>query len=444
MICTDQFGVKPMMEINKDFSVVKGDSLDFQDTSGFHFNAGSVSNQGTINVHGTGDLWDFRLCGGFGNGRDSDGLFWNQHGGHFRVVATGEGMEAYGYLTVSWGPDFKNDGVFLVQNKLGSAWGVAANSPGMSFVNNGSLQVSGESAGGVALSNGGSYVNTGSITIHGGSSAVGLWVDYGGDNVENSGSITVVCDTQTSYGMRLEGAILENSGVVTADYALWSDSGGNTITNTGSLIGAVTLNGIGNILHNSGKIEGNLTFGQGSDVYDGTGGRINGTVFGGTGDDILTGSGKADVLYGDGSAASKSDGNDVLSGGKGVDHLFGENGKDVLIGGAGGGILSGGARADAFVFLKVTDSTTAHTDLITDLTADDRIDLSAIDANTVLKGDQAFTLVASLDGHAGQLVLSFDANGDVTSLIGDVDGDGQADFVVRLTGDQTAFNHFVL
>lgn len=432
-----------MMEVNDDVSIAKGDSLDFQDTSGFHFNQGSVFNSGTVNVHGAGDLWGFRLCGGFGNGSDSDGLFWNERGAHFRVIAQGEGVEAYGYLTVSWGPGFQNDGAFAVQNKLGSAWGVAANSPGLSFVNNGSLQVSGVFAGGVELSNGGSYDNTGKIVVHGQSSAVGFDVGSGfGDTVENSGSITVVCDDGVSYGMTLTGAPVHNAGVITADYAIWSQTGDNQVNNEGSLIGDVMLTGGANSLVNSGKIDGVLTFGEGADTYDGTGGTISGAVFGGTGDDTLTGGNKVDVLYGDGATAGKSDGNDLLNGGKGADHLFGENGRDLLIGGAGGDELSGGAGADHFIYLKLSDSTSAHFDTITDLTADDLIDLSAIDADATLKGDQAFVLVSGFTGQAGQLMLN-DLGGD-TELLGDVNGDGVPDFTVHLSGDQTGFNHFVL
>jgi hypothetical protein len=82
--------------------------------------------------------------------------------------------------------------------------------------------------------------------------------------------------------------------------------------------------------------------------------------------------------------------------------------------------------------------------LITKLQVKDVIDLSAIDANTAADGDEAFTLVASLDGHAGQLALTYDAGANVTLLQGDVDGDGAADLVVRLHGDHTDFTNFVL
>jgi hypothetical protein len=60
------------------------------------------------------------------------------------------------------------------------------------------------------------------------------------------------------------------------------------------------------------------------------------------------------------------------------------------------------------------------------------------------KHDQAFVLVASLDGHAGEAALSYDAGADMTTLMLDTDGDGQANWTVLLDGDQTGFTNFVL
>jgi hypothetical protein len=63
----------------------------------------------------------------------------------------------------------------------------------------------------------------------------------------------------------------------------------------------------------------------------------------------------------------------------------------------------------------------------------DKIDLSAIDADIHEDGDQAFKLVDSFTGEAGQLdVLVTDggANG-YAYLRGDVDGDAVADLFIR-------------
>ena len=65
----------------------------------------------------------------------------------------------------------------------------------------------------------------------------------------------------------------------------------------------------------------------------------------------------------------------------------------------------------------------------------DKIDLAAIDANTNLAGNQAFTLVQNhFTGHAGELYSSYDAGAGVTNLYLDVNGDGIADTTIQLLG----------
>jgi peptidase M10/serralysin-like protein len=151
-----------------------------------------------------------------------------------------------------------------------------------------------------------------------------------------------------------------------------------------------------------------------------------------------TGSAFDDALKGDAGA-------NLLTGGEGNDKLSGMDGADRIVGGAGADMLSGGAGSDVFVFSQATDSDVASTDRIFDLDAGDRIDLSAIDADVALKGDQAFTVVDSFDGHAGELVLDYRAKGDVTWLLADVDGDGAADVQIMLRGgDFTGFGGLVL
>ncbi|HEY9348644.1 MAG TPA: type I secretion C-terminal target domain-containing protein, partial [Inquilinus sp.] len=64
----------------------------------------------------------------------------------------------------------------------------------------------------------------------------------------------------------------------------------------------------------------------------------------------------------------------------------------------------------------------------------DRIDLSAIDASTGAAGNQAFTFIgtAAYTGVAGQ--LRFHSDGIITTIAGDVNGDGVSDFHIQLTG----------
>ncbi len=78
----------------------------------------------------------------------------------------------------------------------------------------------------------------------------------------------------------------------------------------------------------------------------------------------------------------------------------------------------------------------ANADLITDFShaQGDRIDLSAIDANTGVAGNQAFSFIGTglYTGVAGQ--LRYAAAGGVTTIAGDVNGDGASDFHIQLTG----------
>jgi Ca2+-binding RTX toxin-like protein len=166
----------------------------------------------------------------------------------------------------------------------------------------------------------------------------------------------------------------------------------------------------------------------------------------------LIGSDFGDMLYGTTGANSLSGGkaDDNLIGSAGDDHLFGEADSDTLVGGAGKDVLDGGLGRDEltgnggrdfFVFSELQ----ALSDTILDLAAVDRIDLSALDANGALAGDQRFKLVDHLDGHAGQATLEFHSAQNRTLLLLDTDGDGSADMTITLAGgDHTGFSGFVL
>jgi Ca2+-binding RTX toxin-like protein len=127
-----------------------------------------------------------------------------------------------------------------------------------------------------------------------------------------------------------------------------------------------------------------------------------------------------------------------LDGAEGDDSLSGRGGADTLVGGLGADVLSGGAHGDRFVYLALDDSRAGvgfGVDLITDFAAGDLVDLSAIDADASSSGtDQAFTFVAAFNGHAAQATLAYDGGANVTTMRGDVDGDGVGDFELKITG----------
>ncbi|WP_198672076.1 calcium-binding protein [Pseudogemmobacter bohemicus] len=133
-----------------------------------------------------------------------------------------------------------------------------------------------------------------------------------------------------------------------------------------------------------------------------------------------------------------NDGNNVLDGAGGNDYLAGGAGDDMLIGGDGMDLLFGGAGADVFVWRNAAESAVGTgRDQIGDFAAGDLIDLSAMDADSLTEGNQAFTFIghANFSGVAGQLNLW--GNGSVTILQGDLDGDRQADFQIMVSGVAT-------
>jgi Ca2+-binding RTX toxin-like protein len=125
------------------------------------------------------------------------------------------------------------------------------------------------------------------------------------------------------------------------------------------------------------------------------------------------------------------------------DTLTGSTGANTIGGGGGRDTMTGGGGNDRFRLFAVSDTgaTSATSDVITDFNTGDRIDLSLIDANTTLAGNDAFsaTIVAAFTHVAGQLQFTTFADplaaGGVSGLLsGDVNGDGTADFVITLRG----------
>lgn len=257
-----------------------------------------------------------------------------------------------------------------------------------------------------------------------------------------------------------------------------------------SLAGFENLTGTGQVDHLSGSILDNvISGGAGNDVLIGNGG--NDTLLGGAGDDHLVGgigndqlnggagvdttdysalsgavtvnlslaasqntvSGGIDTLNGvenligtgfddtltGGLLANRIDGGvgaDILGGLAGDDALIGGEGNDRLTGDGGADQLYGGTGGDIFRFIALADSTAglAGQDTIFDFSSadGDKIGLLAIDANSATLADDAFALVDSFTGVAGQLVSQFDSVSGSYRVQGDVNGDGLADFGLQV------------
>src|SRR6185436_15436961 len=134
-----------------------------------------------------------------------------------------------------------------------------------------------------------------------------------------------------------------------------------------------------------------------------------------------------------------SDTGSTLSGGGGNDTLIGGAGNERLVGGAGVDNLTGSSSADTFVFLLGESSASSgQHDRITDFVSGaDHIDLSGYDAISSSGSYDQFKFIATaaFHGAAGELNYFYNSTTGVTTLQGDTNGDGVADFAIDLTGN---------
>jgi Ca2+-binding RTX toxin-like protein len=178
--------------------------------------------------------------------------------------------------------------------------------------------------------------------------------------------------------------------------------------------------------------------GDGNDVYFG---HDNG---GGPGSDTLDMSavsanvtvnlGSGPLL--NGTASSSQTGNDTIWG---IENVNTGSGNDTITASNAVNVMNGGAGDDTF---KFTSTTAANGDTIVTFEPGDRIDLTGIDANIGTAGDQSFTLVTGAPTEAGQLGVTFEtrAEGDVTVVQGNIDGNADAEFTIEIAGHQNLTN----
>ena len=345
----------------------------------------------------------------------------------------------------------------------------------------------------IAIAGGGSGHK---VHIEGAASGI-IGVSLGGDATLDSGNAVVIASTGVvygyAYGVGLNGvnSRLDNFGLIingvllngtgsgmsridnagdiicddTAVYHLGSET--LSLANTGTIRGAIeaffsdSTTAI-DLIRNKGQMIGDIVLGGGNDSYDGRGGFIDGTVYGGDGSDsfrpgsgielfdggagidtldfrstsgvrvYLDGSGLntgsaegddyvgienllgsargADVLVGDAA-------NNILRGFGGADTLAGGSGADALIGGAGIDLVSGGLGNDSFYFERPGDGG----DVIGDFAA-------------VVGNNDGFRFSAA--GFGGGLVAGALAAGQFQSRADNLAQDGDDRFIFRTT-DQT-------
>ncbi len=296
---------------------------------------------------------------------------------------------------------------------------------------------------------------------------------YGADYTFNAGNTTYTWDTKTgemfinNVGQGAPGAdrifltIWDGGGTDTYDFSnysnnlhvnlapgKWSISAHNQLaelnTNTGHLARGNIFNALLHDKDHRSLIE-NATGGSGNDKILGNfgdnllkGANGNDRLVGGAGHDTLVGGNDADTLVGGdgGDRLLGNKGADIIRGGAGADTLNGGSGADKLIGGTGHDVMNGQMGKDTFVFNSVGESTAdAHRDVIEHFSiSQDRIDLSAIDAQTGVTGNQAFHFIGTHAFSDKKGELHAIHGGGNTFVAGDVNGDGHADFSILIQG----------
>jgi VCBS repeat-containing protein len=151
----------------------------------------------------------------------------------------------------------------------------------------------------------------------------------------------------------LEVTVPDGSGAFQMTVSATStDTGGDTasITRTMDFSDHLGADSADTLAGEAGDVADTLYGGAGDDALSGDGG--DDTLYGGSGDDDVTGGDGADTIYGgDGiDTLYGGSGVDYLSGGDGNDVIYGESGNDIILGGAGDDQLHGGEGNDEFVF----------------------------------------------------------------------------------------------
>jgi len=229
-------------------------------------------------------------------------------------------------------------------------------------------------------------------------------------------------------------ALPEANKAGTAYLCLWDAGGNDRIEGAHHLANAIDLRaatlaaapGGGGFLSWADGIHGGFTIAKGAVIENARGGSEDDRLRGNEAANSLQGLGGGDALKGGGEG-------DLLDGGSGDDRLGGGGGDDRLQGGAGADRLSGNAGADVFVFAAQDSDPQDGGDRILGFArGEDRIDLSAIDANEDAAGDQGFHLDAGGDFRAGEIRQH--AEGQGLRLEINLDGDPEAEMSIWVGG----------
>ncbi|MHA6770114.1 calcium-binding protein [Sphingobium ummariense] len=439
----------------QDFVVASGEELIGLNTTPIGNNRALISfigngtflNEGTVVAQQTapGRLMGISVI--YGDTTGFDALFHNAATGRFIVqsdwqdeVFTISSGDTCGFYAGQASTSIRNDGYFEVSARSGTVhgWVTGFDYP-RNVINTGELVVrSPWDAYAIQLGLHASFQNDGKITVDAGEIAIGVhYVDYNGAQFVNHGEITVTSSPESpyySFGIYMIQSYVPrdgeyhyiNGGTITADVAIYLYENNRTlptagfadvIMNSGTINGAVFVDLGDDRIVNSGAMHGETFLGEGNDIYDGSSGLLDGTVWGEQGNDILIGGAHADIFSG-------GDGGDRLDGREGADILLGDAGDDRLAPGSGNNIVDGG---EGFDTLALTGAKASYGFLA----AGDALFLVGEEGATRLSGTEQ---VAFADGTV--------ATGDLAASLPGFDGlryvAGYSDLVTGIGSDAAA------
>jgi len=136
-------------------------------------------------------------------------------------------------------------------------------------------------------------------------------------------------------------------------------------------------------------------------------------------------------------------GNDVIIGNDADNIIKGGAGNDVIYGGGGQDQLWGGSGNDIFVFSDLKDSPYQSPDKIWDFeTGKDKIDLSFF--NQGAKGSDFVHFVDHFSGQAGEALLSYNTQNNLSDLALNIKGGANPDFLVQIVGHANVATDFIV
>ncbi|WP_374213766.1 serralysin family metalloprotease [Serratia sp. MF1(2023)] len=181
-------------------------------------------------------------------------------------------------------------------------------------------------------------------------------------------------------------------------FAIW-DAGGNDTLDFSGYLQDQRINLNEGSISDVGGLKGNISIAAGVTIENAIGGADNDVIVGNSADNLIKGGGGNDIIYGSG-------------------------GQDILWGGSGN---------DTFVFSELNDSPISSPDKVMDFeSGKDKIDLSFF--NQIEEGHDFIHFVEHFSGHAGEALLSYDSQNNLSELALNLNGNANPDFLVQLVG----------